>query len=85
MSKEERLEEAKKLYETANSDQRYVLETLFPELKEKTDEEIIQKLIAVCHLYYGEEPDAERDACLEWLEKQRNKNTNDKNGTAHDK
>lgn len=43
---------------------------IFPELKEKTDEEIIQKLIAVIHLYYGEGVDAERDECLEWLEKQ---------------
>lgn len=78
MSKEERLEEAKKLYETANSDQRYVLETLFPELKKKTDEKMIQKLIAVVHLYYGEGVDAERDECLAWLEKQSNKNINDK-------
>lgn len=44
---------------------------IFPELKEKTDEEMIQKLIAVIHLYYGEGVDAERDECLEWLEKQR--------------
>ena len=44
---------------------------MFPELKKKTDEEMIQKLIAVCHLYYGEGVDAERDECLEWLEKQR--------------
>lgn len=43
---------------------------MFPELKEKTDEEIRQQLIAVCHLYYGEGVDAERDECLEWLEKQ---------------
>lgn len=43
---------------------------IFSELKKKTDEEIIQKLIAVCHLYYGEGEDIERDECLEWLEKQ---------------
>ena len=43
---------------------------IFPEL---TDEEMIQKLISVCHLYYGEGVDTERDECLEWLEKQ-NKN-----------
>ena len=43
---------------------------IFSELKEKTDEEIIQKLINVIHLYYGEGVDAERDECLEWLEKQ---------------
>lgn len=44
---------------------------IFHELKKKTDEEMIQKLIAVCHLYYGEGEDAERDACLKWLEKQK--------------
>ena len=48
----------------------YIASDIFPELKKKTDEEMIQKLIAVCHLYYGEGVDAERDECLEWLEKQ---------------
>ena len=43
---------------------------IFSELKEKTDEEMIQKLIDVVHLYYGEGVDSERDKCLEWLEKQ---------------
>lgn len=43
---------------------------IFSELKEKTDEEMIQKLIAVIHLYYGEGVNVERDECLEWLEKQ---------------
>lgn len=43
---------------------------MFPELKKKTDKEMIQKLIAVCHLYYGEGEDTEKDECLEWLEKQ---------------
>ena len=43
---------------------------IFSELKEKTDEEMIQKLISVVHLYYGEGVDSERDECLEWLKKQ---------------
>ena len=43
---------------------------IFSELKEKTDEEIIQKLISIVHLYYGEGVDSERNECLEWLEKQ---------------
>ena len=43
---------------------------IFSELKEKTDEEMIQKLITVIHLYYGEGVDSERDECLEWLKKQ---------------
>ena len=38
MTKEEKLEEAKRLYKSANADQRYVLESLFPELKESEDE-----------------------------------------------
>ena len=43
---------------------------IFSELKEKTDEEMIQKLIAVVHLYYGEGVNSEKDECLEWLKKQ---------------
>ena len=35
-----------------------------------TDEEVRQQLIAIVNLYYGEGVDAERDRCLEWLEKQ---------------
>lgn len=42
MTKEEKLEEAKRLYKTANADQKYVLESLFPELKESDDERMIQ-------------------------------------------
>ena len=40
MTQEEKFEEAKRLYETANADQRYVLESLFPELRESEDERI---------------------------------------------
>ncbi len=39
MTQEEKLEQAKSLYKDANADQRYVLESLFPELKESEDEE----------------------------------------------
>lgn len=42
----EAVEEAKILYKTANSDQRYVLETLFPELRESEDEKIRKAAIA---------------------------------------
>lgn len=38
MSDVKKLEEAKRLYKDANADQRYVLERLFPELKECEDE-----------------------------------------------
>lgn len=42
---EEKIKEAKRLYKTANTDQRYVLESLFPELKESEDERIRKELI----------------------------------------
>ena len=62
-------EEAKKLYQTANADQRYVLESLFPELKESKDERIRKALIQyiselnqdVVHLHPGIE------TCNEWI------------------
>lgn len=38
------LEEAKRLYKTANADQRYVLEKLFPELAESEDEKIRKEI-----------------------------------------
>lgn len=46
MIQEEKLEEAKRLYQTANADQRYVLESLFPELAESEDERIEKEIIA---------------------------------------
>jgi hypothetical protein len=45
MDHKEKLEEAKRLYETANADQKYVLESLFPELRESEDERIRKALI----------------------------------------
>ena len=45
MATKEKFEEAKRLYETANADQRYVLESLFPKLKESEDERIKKELI----------------------------------------
>ena len=41
--KEEKLQEAKRLYESANADQKYVLESLFPELAGSEDEQIRKK------------------------------------------
>lgn len=40
MTQEKKLEEAKMLYKDANEAQRYVLELLFPELKESEDKRI---------------------------------------------
>ena len=51
MATKEKFEEAKRLYETANADQRYVLESLFPELTQKPagwseeDETVLNNLI----------------------------------------
>ena len=70
MTQEEKLEEAKKLYKTANADQKYVLESLFPELKESKDEKIRKHLIGVVELYYGKTEEQEKKDCLVWLEKQ---------------
>ena len=38
MTHKENLEDAKRLYESANADQRYVLESLFPELRKNYKE-----------------------------------------------
>ena len=45
MTQEEKLKEAKRLYQTANADQKYVLESLFPELVESEDERIRRGVI----------------------------------------
>lgn len=45
MNYKEKLEEAKNLYASANVDQKYVLESLFPELTEPGDENVKQKII----------------------------------------
>lgn len=72
------LEEAKRLYKTANADQRYVLEKLFPELRETEDEKIRKNLInfldAVWHLgknaNFDEYSKADCAEWISWLEKQ---------------
>ncbi len=70
---ESRLEEAKKLYQTANKDQKYLLESLFPELAESKDERIRKYLIT----YFTNIDDCAsnikgRDV-IAWLEKQEGK------------
>lgn len=65
------LEEAKRLYKTANADQRYVLEKLFPELRETEDEKIRKELISFLQLphpqFVGER---KQEKWISWLEKQ---------------
>ena len=75
MTQEEKLEQAKSLYKDANADQRYVLESLFPELRESEDERIRKVLIGWINL----EPSTSfndtfdgfsKEQILAWLEKQ---------------
>ena len=80
MSQEDKFKEAQRLYETANADQRYVLERLFPELRESQDDEIRESiigfLITVSSLKDGmtlSNEDFDSKVILEWvawLEKQ---------------
>ena len=73
------LEEAKRLYKTANADQRYVLEKLFPELREREDEKIRKELISLVLKVMGREKDnlndENYDKMLDWLEKQKPTNS----------
>ena len=83
MKQEEKLKEAQRLYETANADQRYVLESLFPELKESEDEKIRKSLIelfkdmewddSILHDY-----NMDKDKTIAWLEKQGEQKSTDK-------
>jgi hypothetical protein len=80
MNYKEKLEEAKRLYETANADQKYVLESLFPELAESEDERIRKALRERIIRYdpnneilIKEEGISQRQF-IAWLEKQGNAN-----------
>ena len=74
MTKEEKLQEAKRLYKTANADQRYVLESLFPELAGSKDERMRNEIIKLVKFYYGSslalEHTVSKDEMVSWLEKQ---------------
>ncbi len=70
MTKEEKLEEAKRLYKTANADQRYVLESLFPELAESEDEKIRKEIIRVLKGEISFTSEKENEKYIAWLEKQ---------------
>ena len=65
MDRKEKLEVAKRLYETANADQKYVLESLFPELAETEDEKIKKELIEFVKSRGGF-----KQEYIAWLEKQ---------------
>lgn len=72
MDYKEKIEEAKRLYETANADQKYVLESLFPELRESENERIKKSLISYLHgLGEFDYPDKKTyHDWLKWLENQ---------------
>ena len=68
----QKIEEAKRLYKTANAAQKYVLESLFPELKESEDERIRKEIIE--HIKWSEDNQEcakeEMIRWVAWLEKQ---------------
>ena len=67
----QKLQEAKRLYETANADQKYVLESLFPELAVNEDERIRKELLAWLKSQDGQTLPMDRyNAAIAWLEKQ---------------
>jgi hypothetical protein len=80
MNYEEKLKEAKRLYESANDDQKYVIESLFPELQERKNERIRKSIIDViksqkeqqCHI-----DSTIYDEMIAWLEKQGEKKSSD--------
>lgn len=79
MNNEEKLKAAKRLYQTANPDQKYVLESLFPELKESEDEKIRKWLIDWAKaVNWSEQFTVTKEQVLAWLEKQGEKKSSDK-------
>ena len=68
MIQEDKLKEAQRLYETANADQRYVLERLFPELKESEDERTRKEIVRFIRMEVEDEIVGNK--WLAWLEKQ---------------
>jgi hypothetical protein len=72
MTQEEKLEEAKRLYETANADQKYVLESLFPELAENEDKRIRKDLIIYLRSILSNKKYGDKfiEDWIAWLEKQ---------------
>ena len=69
MKQEEKFEEAKKLYKNANADQRYVLEKLFPQLKESDDERIRKEIIKIFNVENFEGYNVDNAEAIEWLKK----------------
>jgi len=75
MTDKEKIEEAKRLYQTANAERKYLLESLFPELFLSEDERIRKWLIGYFRQY--KEDGIEKyanglkvESIIAWLEKQ---------------
>jgi len=71
MDYEKKLERAKELYKTANEDQKYILESLFPELRESKEERIRKwciNLIKTTCDYDSPTSRKEVDDAIAWLE-----------------
>ena len=73
MDYKEKIKEAKRLYETANADQRYMLESLFPELKEPESERIrkilVEAVTQVLQDQYCSNRGVSKEKVVAWLEK----------------
>lgn len=83
MTQEEKLAEAKRLYQTANADQKYVLECLFPGLAESEDERIRKEIHIYLDWLDGRKDYAPKGIysikdMIAWLEKQDKKLEPDK-------
>jgi Fe2+ or Zn2+ uptake regulation protein len=75
MTRDNKLEEAKRLYQNANADQRYMIERLFPELKDTEDERIRKAIYNALkyletELYCDFLDDVDILDAYAWLEKQ---------------
>ena len=73
MDYKKKYEEAERLYRTANADQRYVLESLFPKLRESEDERIRKDIIVLIKDWWdsvNKDNISTKEQMLAWLKKQ---------------
>lgn len=68
MTQKEKFKEAKRLYKTANAEQKYLLESLFPELFVSEDERIRSEIIRYINLHKNDEKKS--DEWIAWIGKQ---------------
>ena len=68
MTEKQKIEEAKRLYKTANAEQKYLLESLFPELFVSEDERIRSEIIRYINLHKNDE--RKSDEWIAWIGKQ---------------